>query len=649
MLFFMPLTINASYERGVVKSTKGDGINLRKGPGTSYERVDGLNDGKVVTIVSLENTDDATTACNSWYKILYNDSYAYACSDFIILIEIKENADYDFDLELSKFPESYKPYILKLHEIYPNALFYAENTSLNDGNIIDFSVAVSNENILGKSLIWDTYPNNTRDGLKSLESFIFDINGFRNTYSGGGVNWYAASGDTIAYYMDPRNFLNEERVFMFEKESYDPAIHVISGVDAILKGSYMENAYVDNSNITFSQAIMDAATISNVSPYFLAGRILQEVGTTRSGLVKGVYENYPQFNGYYNYYNIKATGDAIVYNGLLYAYNNGWNSEYKAIVEGSKWVGKNYINDGQDTEYYQKWDVKCSGSSSCFNHQYMQNIEAPYHEALKKYNAYLKNIDTMYINPYVFVIPIYNNLPDKTELPSTQSNVNFLSNISINGNVLQDFNPNQLDYEVTVYASKISLEATSYGAANIEGIGLIDIKDKDVVTIKVTSLSGSIKNYTVKFNVLDNKDEMTLEETINNIKSGRFKDNYLFGITNVDTLKKIIFDSNYNAIVTIKDNSGNIVTTGSLATGYKVSITVLSSTKEYDIVIVGDTNGDSDITVLDLLRVQKQLLNSINLTGAYYEASDVNKDSKVDVLDLLLIRKHLLKTSEIVQ
>ncbi len=142
---------------------------------------------------------------------------------------------------------------------------------------------------------------------------------------------------------------------------------------------------------------------------------------------------------------------------------------------------------------------------------------------------------------------------------------------------------------------------------------------------------------------------MTLEETINNIKSGRFKDNYLFGITNVDTLKKIIFDSNYNAIVTIKDNSGNIVTTGSLATGYKVSITVLSSTKEYDIVIVGDTNGDSDITVLDLLRVQKQLLNSINLTGAYYEASDVNKDSKVDVLDLLLIRKHLLKTSEIVQ
>ena len=41
------------------------------------------------------------------------------------------------------------------------------------------------------------------------------------------------------------------------------------------------------------------------------------------------------------------------------------------------------------------------------------------------------------------------------------------------------------------------------------------------------------------------------------------------------------------------------------------AIIIVDSTKEYTVVILGDTNGDGSITILDLLRIQKQLLNSI--------------------------------------
>ena len=50
-----------------------------------------------------------------------------------------------------------------------------------------------------------------------------------------------------------------------------------------------------------------------------------------------------------------------------------WNSPYKAIVGGAKWIGNGYINNNQDTLYYQKFNVV----NKNWNHQYMANISAP--------------------------------------------------------------------------------------------------------------------------------------------------------------------------------------------------------------------------------------------------------------------------------
>lgn len=647
LITLLPYNINAlNSKKGIVSSTSGSGIVIRSGPGVTYDRVGGFEDGRIVDIIEeVKPTDNSKDKCSKWYKINYSVQ-AYVCADLIKLVEIVENPTYNFQEELKKFPDSYKSYIKKLHEIYPNAMFFAVSTTNTNGSKMDFKTAVTNENILGKSLIWDRFPENYRDGLKNLDSYNISNNSFNNNYPGGGKNWYAANYNTIAYYMDPRNFLNEQRIFMFESQSYNPNLHTISGIEAILKGSYMASSKVDNSDKTFAEAIMDAAIYSNVSPYFLASRILQEVGLTRSSLVLGTYTDYPEFNGYYNYYNIGASGNNIVYNGLKKAYESGWNSEYKAIVYGSSWIGNNYISSGQDTGYFQKWDVKCSGNRSCYSHQYMQNIEAPFSESLNTYNAYKKNSESMYLNPYVFNIPIYENMVE-TKLPTEKSPINYLSSLIVDKSMINNFDSTTYEYNLSIpyNTNVINVEATSYKNASISGTGNINItKDKQDVIIKVTALNGDVRYYTIHVTreKKPNENKMTLDEAIAKIKNIRFNNNTISGITSIDTLKAKINESNTGINVSVQNNKGEIINTGSLGTGYKVTFSLNNETKKYDTIIYGDNNGDGEITILDLLRVQKQLLKSINLTGVEYASCDVNKDGNVTILDLLLVQKHLL-------
>ena len=141
---------------------------------------------------------------------------------------------------------------------------------------------------------------------------------------------------------------------------------------------------------------------------------------------------------------------------------------------------------------------------------------------------------------------------------------------------------------------------------------------------------------------------MTLDDTINNIKSGTFKDGYVTGLTNTSTIIKAVTDVNVLADVKITDLDGKEAS-GSVGTGYKVTITVGDESKTFEVVIYGDTNGDSEIDILDLLRVQKHILKASTLNETQIKASDVSKDGTVDILDLLKVQKHILGASTIKQ
>lgn len=634
---------------GIVRSNIG--IKVRNGAGTSFQSIGtGIADGQIVTIYEEVTSTDLTDTCPShkWYKIKYlqvQEEIGYACSDFVEILNL--DIDDEFEAVLLTFPESYRENLKLLHAIYPNAVFRVYKTGL------DFNEVVENENIEGKNLLWDN--NNSKDGLKLLDSYNITTNSFKNNYPGGGSNWYAPSKETITYYIDPRNFLTETRVFMFESLSYNAMYHNVEGVEKTLKNSFMYNTYVDGKNEKkFSDVINLAGLNNGISPFYIASRILQETGLTRSSLVTGNYPNYPEYNGYYNFYNFGATGTEIVKNGLTYAYNKGWNSEEKAILGGASLLGKDYISAGQDTSYTQKWNVVCKTSDySCYTHQYMQNLEAPYSEASITYNAYKNNLgEDMYDAAYVFTIPVYENMPEKTILPNSESPINYLKTLIVNGSLIANFDSLKTEYSITIpsYITNINIEASSVvNGAKIEGIGNIEIKeDKQIVPIKVTALNGSILTYNITVNLNDDA-KMTLEETLTNLKKGNITDNYISGLTNVDIVEKSFNEANSAALIEIKDLNGNIVTDGSLGTGYKVNITVGEEKKELEVIIYGDTNGDAEITILDLLRVQKQLLKSLTLSGSQLTSCDINKDGSVTILDLLLVQKHLLGDKEISQ
>ena len=101
--------------------------------------------------------------------------------------------------------------------------------------------------------------------------------------------------------------------------------------------------------ITYAQAFMQIGQQLKVSPYFLASRIRQEQGVNgTSWLISGTY---PGFEGYYNYFNISATGigDQVIISGLTEAKNAGWTTRYAALYGGAQKTAENYILKGQDT------------------------------------------------------------------------------------------------------------------------------------------------------------------------------------------------------------------------------------------------------------------------------------------------------------
>ena len=93
------------------------------------------------------------------------------------------------------------------------------------------------------------------------------------------------------------------------------------------------------------------------------------------------------------------------------------------------------------------------------------------------------------------------------------------------------------------------------------------------------------------------------------------------------------------------NSSWNTKTSGIVSTGDLISV----DEKVFQVVIYGDCSGDGAISIKDLLLVQKYLLKSQDITGAYNVAADVSKDGSVTIKDLLLIQKYLLGNGSIEQ
>jgi len=98
-----------------------------------------------------------------------------------------------------------------------------------------------------------------------------------------------------------------------------------------------------------------------------------------------------------------------------------------------------------------------------------------------------------------------------------------------------------------------------------------------------------------------------------------------------------------------KKADGSQITSGTVATGMKLTITTSGNAVDYCIVVRGDVNGDGKLSALDYVKVRNYLDGKNTLTDAYLKGADASSDGNVSALDYVKLRNHLDGKSVIVQ
>ena len=556
------LTASAANMTG---SCTADVLNVRSGAGTGYSKTGTVSYGDSLTILS-ETTDSSGA---KWYRISCGNVTGYVSAAYVQLTSSgsQGSSDADFESYMTKqgFPESYKPYLRKLHEQHPKWIFTAQKLG------VDWNTALKEECVVGRNLVHSS----ALASWKSMEKGAYDFNG--GYWYGLDGSWVAASKEIIMYYMDPRNFLNDTYIFMFENQSYDPSYQTESGVKTILADTFMSGSYTcpdTKKKYTYSQTFMDAAKKSGVSPYHLAARCRNEQGVNGApqslGTVKG-YENY------FNFFDIQAYATSTMTAaemGCKYAkttnptYLLPWTNQYKSIVGGSIFLGTGYITKGQDTLYLQKFDM-VDGGNGLYYHQYMTCVFGQANEAISLKNAYSQDILNSAME---FKIPVYNNMPDKLCPKPTSSgdNNNYLKSLSVSGtSISPKFDKFTASYTAKVNAevSSVTVNANPLGkSAKVSGKGKVSLKTgENTVKVTCTAASGVKRTYTIK--ITRKAASQTLQQ--------------------------------------------------------------------------GDVNGDKYLTVVDALLMLRYNAGKTQLDPAQLKRADMNGDGKVDVIDALTLLKKI--------
>ncbi len=556
------LTASAANMTG---SCTADVLNVRSGAGTGYSKTGTVSYGDSLTILS-ETTDSSGA---KWYKISCGNLTGYVSAAYVQLTSSgsQGSSDADFESYMTKqgFPESYKPYLRKLHEQHPKWIFTAQKLG------VDWNTALKEECVVGRNLVHSS----ALASWKSMEKGAYGFNG--GYWYGLDGSWVAASKEIIMYYMDPRNFLNDTYIFMFENQSYDPSYQTESGVKTILADTFMSGSYTcpdTKKKYTYSQTFMDAAKKSGVSPYHLASRCRNEQGVNGApqslGTVKG-YENY------FNFFDIQAYATSTMTAaemGCKYAkttnptYLLPWTNQYKSIVGGSIFLGTGYITKGQDTLYLQKFDM-VDGGNGLYYHQYMTCVFGQANEAISLKNAYSQDILNSAME---FKIPVYNNMPDKLCPKPTSSgdNNNYLKSLSVSGtSISPKFDKFTASYTAKVNAevSSVTVNANPLGkSAKVSGNGKVSLKTgENTVKVTCTAASGVKRTYTIK--ITRKAASQTLQQ--------------------------------------------------------------------------GDVNGDKYLTVVDALLMLRYNAGKTQLDPAQLKRADMNGDGKVDVIDALTLLKKI--------
>ncbi|MGI6580352.1 MAG: cadherin-like beta sandwich domain-containing protein [Saccharofermentanales bacterium] len=629
-------------------------LNIRKTPDLLHNPIGSIPAGQEILL--LEHAEgQAINGDTNWYRIDFRNQDGYVSAQFI------EFAPWDFELppaandqnfenylEEQGFPYSYRAGLHKLHKKYPNWLFTP--IKLN----VDFNSALNGQYKPDNSI--NFVPSTSEDALKSTSSA--DFNKETNQWIEKERGWVAASKEIIAHQLDPRNFLDEQHIFQFESLSYNADVQNWQGIRDQLAGTFMDSD-------EYANIFHNAAATSLVSPYHLIARVRQEVSPNGSGSSSGTY---PGVEGYYNFFNIGAYGADPVYEGLVFArdgYKNNpeanerilipWNTPERSITGGAIFLGRDYINNLQNTLYFQKFDLRHGPD---YWHQYMANVFAPQSEARTMYQAYATQGSLA--EPKEFLIPVFTSIPDlPVPYPTGGSGTpnNWLRSITIDGALLPGFESSTYSYSLEVYApnSEITIDATPYNPyAGVTGRGSYFLKEgKNPILITVTATNGSIRNYEI---IVNYHGETPAE--VPRVESSVYQiqpDGNIYGL---DPSRNLNLVENALSNITTKDQyslsivnlADQEVTQGSIATGYKLLQKQNGDVVgKYTFILIGDVNRDGDIDILDVDSIYRYITGYLNLDDAQLLAANALQDSEVDILDADQIYRSVLGYAQVSQ
>ena len=478
-------------------SIKGMGVRIREKV-VNGNIVAQLDTGYPIEVLEEVNADDGY----KWYRIKFSkndkEREGYVRSDLVTIVNTNYNtqsSDADFEEQIKEFPDDYKAQLRALHEKYPNWQFEAVKTGL------EWSDVVKNESKVGRNLVAKT----SIASWKSTEPQAY--NWASNTWYGfDGGSWAAASTELIQYYLDPRNFLDDSGIFQFETLEFKDYQNV-DGVKNALAGTFMAGDYSDTDGETRSYAstFFEAGQNYGINPYHLASRAVQEQGVL--GRSQSIAGNVSGLENLFNYFNIgafAANGNSATINGLYYAagadenYLRPWNSRYKSINGSAKYIADKYVSVGQNTLYFQKFNV-VNSKNGIYSHQYMSNIVAASYESARLKKAY-SDLNTKLI----FRIPVYNNMPSaKCVKPTSDSNPNtYLSKLWVDGySFTTEFSSVNSTYYLTVGSDvesvNIGAEAVS-SSSSVGGTGTYTLNSgENRIQVVCKAQNGATKGYTI--------------------------------------------------------------------------------------------------------------------------------------------------------
>lgn len=541
------ITLIADSKRGYAYvNTEETSLAVRLAAGTDALLLDRLPKNSQVLVIGAAVDSKGDT----WYEVKYvrgsnQTRTGYVHSDYLAffndIASSAEDPEFEIYMDSQKFPESYKVYLRILHKEHPTWIFNAQHIDM------EWEYALQEESKVGVNMIQTHLPYSWR----SMDEGAYNWNSQSWNYLDS--NCYGASSTITAHFLDPRNGLyNDSVIFQFEDLSYLPELHTAQDTYNILKGTFLAGEYSFNSlpdefyptyglpspiptlpenneqtssstpttdpkvpvkyTYTYVDTFMEAAKYAQVSPFFLASRIRQEVGSG-STLAFGTQ---PGYEGYFNFFNIGAyahSGRSARENGAIYAKNNDeegsylrpWSNPYRSILGGADFLSSGYIQREQNTLYLQKFDVT-DGNNGFFYHQYMSNVNAPSAEATSMKKAYTNS--GIYENrAFSFQIPVYKNMPETAACQpysdnSYATNNNWLSAIDVKGGQFtKNFSRTTYEYTVKVSdkMSKVDISAmTCASDAKLLGTGEVTLTGdttKHVITVLAPSFE--LRTYTL--------------------------------------------------------------------------------------------------------------------------------------------------------